>query len=244
MQRFEAIQIYNSLVIRKGIRPIYICCFFRFLSSRLNAPRSAPSFARKVDVHFHSGDGVSVAVSLETLHSSLSSGTGETGRGYPEYGGSRQARAAEECHAHPRNSRSVLLFPNLWLLWPGVIQNSAEIADTQEQPRNFRHIQASAAAFAAILESGAVVICGHPEHHGGSRQARAAEECHAHPRNSRSRCVLLFPNLWLLWPGEIQNSAEIANTQQQPRNFKHIQASAAAFAAILESGRSSRTPRR
>ena len=42
----------------------------------------------------------------------------------------------------------------------------------QEQLRNVRHIQATHHAFAAILESGAVVTWGDPEHGGDSSQVQ------------------------------------------------------------------------
>ena len=44
----------------------------------------------------------------------------------------------------------------------------ADCSKVQDKPSNVRHIQATAGAFAAILDSGAVVTWGDPECGGGS----------------------------------------------------------------------------
>ena len=58
------------------------------------------------------------------------------------------------------------------ILTRGYPRVGGDSSQVQEQLRNIRHIQATVGAFAAILQSGAVVTWGDPRYGGGSSQVQ------------------------------------------------------------------------
>ena len=95
----------------------------------------------------------------------------------------------------------------------------ADSSQVQEQLRNFQLIQATGSAFAAMLESGAVVTWGSPDY-GGDRSAFAA---------------ILESGAVVSW-GDPEEGGDSSQVQEQLRSVQQIQATDHAFAAILESG--------
>ena len=103
--------------------------------------------------------------------------------------------------------------------------------------RNVQRIQGTLGAFAAILESGAVVTWGQSDYGGDSSHVQEQLRNVQHIQGTyRAFAAILESGAVVTWddPAEGGDSSQV---QEQLRNVQHIQAAVqGAFAAILESG--------
>ena len=112
-----------------------------------------------------------------------------------------------------------------------MVQNTAEV---QKQLRNVQHIQATLGAFAAILETGAVVTWGRADRESSQVQEKLMNVQHIQA-TGQALAAILESGAIVTW-GRADCGGDSNQVQEQLRNVQHIQATGQALAAILESG--------
>ena len=107
----------------------------------------------------------------------------------------------------------------------------------QDQLKNVQHIQASALAFAAILDNGSVVTWGDAGYGGDSGavqdQLKKVQRILAASSLGRAFAAILDDGSVVTW-GDAEYGGDSGAVQVQLKNVPHIQASPRAFAAILD----------
>eukprot|EP00434_Breviolum_minutum_P044477 symbB.v1.2.039729.t2/scaffold6752.1/size15748/1 len=107
----------------------------------------------------------------------------------------------------------------------------------QDQLKGVQQIQATAAAFAAILEDGSVVAWGHAQFGGDTSsvrdQLRGVQQIQATQHGAFA--AILADGSVVTW-GRADSGSDTSAVRDQLRGVQHIQASAKAFAAILKNG--------
>ena len=110
-------------------------------------------------------------------------------------------------------------------------------SEVQHQLKRVRHVQATDAAFAAILEDGPVVTWGYPDDGGDSSaiqgQLKNVQQIQA---TSRAFAAILQDGSVVTW-GDASKGGDSSAVQDQLRNVQQIQSTLfGSFAAILEDG--------
>ena len=174
-----------------------------------------PPFAMKVDVHLPSGDGCSVAVAPKRLISEVKAAAQQhfqrrlklTAKGQQldltatlsEAGlrdGDVVAAAVQLCKLAATSTSFAWHSHGGEVVTWGDPARGGDISQMKEQLRNVQHIQATAGAFAAILESGAAVTWGDLPGRDSSREQEQLKNV----RHIKQLSMLLLPflNLGLL----------------------------------------------
>ncbi|CAJ1441863.1 unnamed protein product, partial [Effrenium voratum] len=213
------------------------------------------SCAMKVDVHLPSGDGYSVEVSPEMPVSELKTVAQQhfQCRLQLTAKGRQLDLTATLSEAGLRDGETMAAVVQLGKLaatdrvfaWYGqgadVVtwgdpQWGADSSHVQKQLRNVQHIQATAGALVAILESGAVVAWGFAQYGGDSSQVQEQLRNVQHIQaTGRAFAAILESGAVVTW-GDPEEGGDSSQVQEQLRNVQHIQATDHAFAAILKSG--------
>ena len=115
-------------------------------------------------------------------------------------------------------------------------EEGGDSSQVQEQLRNVQHIQATGGAFAAILESGAVVPWGNQEEGGDSSQVQEQLRNVQHIQATGGAFAAILESDAVVTWGRPEYGGDSSQVQEQLKNVQHVQATMGAFAAILKSG--------